>query len=82
MAVRRLRESLEDDSERTLNEIKRLIADLNEKEYLFSRSEDVFTASLYNSEVFERCEYIKSYLNKIFDNIAAIEYEVEHADYD
>lgn len=82
MAVRRLRESLEDDSERTLNEITRLIADLNEKEYLFSRSEDVFTASLYNSEVFERCEYIKSYLNKIFDNIAAIEYEVENADYD
>ena len=82
MAVRRLRESLEDDSERTLNEITRLIADLNEKEHLFSRSEDVFTASLYNSEVFERCEYIRSYLNKIFDNIASIEYEVEKADYD
>ena len=35
MAVRRLRESLEDDSKRTLNEITRLIADLNEKEHLF-----------------------------------------------
>lgn len=81
MAVRRLRESLEDDSERTLNEITRLIADLNEKEYLFSRSEDVFTASLYNSEVFERCEYIRSYLSKIFDNIAAIEYIVDKEDY-
>lgn len=81
MAVRRLRESLEDDSKRTLNEITRLIADLNEKEHLFSRSEDVFTASLYNSEVFERCEYIRSYLNKIFDNIAAIEYIVDKEDY-
>ena len=81
MAVRRLMESLKDDSERTLNEITRLIADLNEKEHLFSRSEDVFTASLYNSEVFERCEYIRSYLNKIFDNIAAIEYIVDKQDY-
>lgn len=82
MAVKMLKESFEDEASRTIREVSMLIEDLNDKRDLFYDPNGVLLeASLYDTEVFERCDSIRSYLGKIFSNIGAIEDILEKEDY-
>lgn len=81
MVKRIVRESLEDDADRLLNKIDEYIDILIDKRASLTESKSVFSAMQYDLGVFDRCETIRDELSKILDNISAIEYEVEHADY-
>ena len=82
MVKRIVKESYEDDANRLLNSIDEYIDMLIDKRASLTESESVFSALQYDFGIIERCESIRSDLSKILDNIASIEYEVEHNDYD
>ena len=80
--VRRLHESIEDDTNRLLDEISRLAFEVSEEVGEFAQSEDVFTELQYNVESFSRTELIREYLYKILDLMEATKAAIpEDGDY-
>lgn len=82
MVKRIVKESYEDDANRLLNKLDEYIDMLIDKRASLTESESVFSAMQYDLGVFDRCETIRDELSKVLDNISAIEYEVEHNDYE
>lgn len=66
------RESFEDDTNRLLDEVETLSAEVFEALSDFTQSEDVFVEMQYNSEAFSKVELIRNYLNKIKDYVYSI----------
>ena len=68
-----LKESLEDDANRLLDEIESLSGDVFSRLSKMTQSEDVLVDLQYNTESFSKAEMIRSYLSKINDFIYDIE---------
>lgn len=67
------KESFEDDTNRLLDEVETLSAEVFEALSDFTQSEDVLVEMQYNSDAFSKVELIRNYLNKIKDYVYSIE---------
>ena len=68
-----VRESLEDDANRLLDEIESLCGDVFSRLSKMTQSEDVLVDLQYNPDSFSKADLIRSYLNKINNFIYDIE---------
>ena len=66
------KESFEDDTNRLLDEVETLSAEVFEALSDFTQSEDVFVELQSNSDAFSKVELIRNYLNKIKDYVYSI----------